>query len=621
MDLSKLSDDDLRALAGGDVAKLSDDGLRALSAQPVSGEQQGRNLPTLNKSILNILQGPSFGFGDEIIGGIGGVQSLIKGEGFRPGYERGRDVVRGAVKSLQEEYPKSAMLGNVSGGLLLAPTIPVKSALGATGVGAGYGAVSGAGEAPTMAEVPGRVAQGAAIGAAMSGVAAGAGPAINTILGTVRKKSATDVARQRIAEAMQRDGYDVATVSKAMNELPDEAVLADATGENALGLLKTIVQQPGKSPRAAKDLIEARQASRGGRLADSAGAILSPTGARLPDTLASLRDQQLKVAGPLYKKIENAVVPATPEISDLLSRAQIAFGEAKKIAGIEGRKFEVPEAIQYGGDIPLSQIDTIKRALFDLEEATRSPTNARLNETGHAINALRRDLVAAVDKKIPEWRDARDAFAGPAEIAKAAELGAKSMNSDAWKIKDITEGMNPSQIEAYKIGAFEELRKKLGTQAGQTNILNMWRESTTRERVTEIFGGFKEFNAFAKSVNAERQMRELEKVRGGSDTFQKLMQAQDTGERTATDIATGGLAAAARKIPSLWSAMKTPEAVRDEIGRILMSGKAERQLPGLIGPVQPRNEAGAELGAIARLIANQQKNRSAAGKIGGLLAP
>lgn len=621
MDLTKLSDDDLRALAGGDVTKLSDDGLRHLSAQSVSGEQEGRQLPTIAKSALNILQGPTFGFGDEIIGAIGGAKSAIEGKGFRPGYERTRDTVRGAVKSLQAEYPVSSAIGNISGGLLMAPTIPVKTALGAAGVGAGYGALSGAGEAPTMAEVPGNVLKGAAIGGVSSGVVGGAGPVVNTILGPVRKKSATDIARQRIAEAMQRDGYDVATVSRAINELPDEAVLADATGENALNLLKSVVQQPGKAARSAKDLIEARQSSRGSRLIDAAEKGLSPTGARLPDTIASLRDQQLKVAGPLYQKVENSTVPATPEISDLLSRAKLAFGEAKKIAEIEGKTFDIPEIVASGGNIPLKQLDTIKRSLFDLEEATRSPANGRLNETGRAIQSLRRDLVAKIDQHLPDYKAARNAFAGPAEMTTAAELGNKSINSDAWKIKDLTEGMNPSELEAFKIGAFEALRKKLGTQAGQANILNMWREGTTRERLTEIFGDFKSFNEFAKKVGQERQMRELEKVRGGSDTFQKIMQAQDTGEKTAADVATGGLSAAARKLPSLWQSMKTPEAVRDEIGRILLSGKAERQLPGLIGPVQPRNEAGAELGAISRLISNQQKNRKAAGKIGGLLAP
>jgi hypothetical protein len=589
--------------------------------------EEGRNMPTLGKSLLNVAQGPTFGFADELAGVGGALISKIKGKDAVKGYESTRDYVRGGVDQLREEYPLSSILGTVAGAIPTAAALPVRAmtAAGGVGIGAGYGALQGAGDAKTAEETPQAAGKGFFFGAGTSAVPAVIGTAGTMAAGAINKPSALYVARSMLAKKFEQAGRTPQEISRMLDEMPEDAVIAQVAGEPAMNTLRTVAQQQGRTPQAAKEYIEELQAGRGYRMRSAAGEGLSPSGARLPETLTALREKQLSVAGPIYQQLQTAQVPPTPEVQALLNRASLAFSDAKKIAGVEGKQFVAPELAANGQPIPLTQIDTIKRSLYDMEEATRDPLTGRLNEAGNAIKNLRRDLVATVDTLIPAYKTARDAFAGPAAVQNAANLGNKSINSPDWKIRDITDGMGASELEGFRVGAFEALRQKLGTQAGQTEAMNMWRNPSARERIKEIFGDFKAFDAYAKQIGIERQMREIERVRGGSQTAQTLMDESDNAA-----LAEGAKAAVSggmnlRGAIGTLANMRTPEKVRDELGRILLSRKFERAPALGIGPSnQGVTQAEYELGAISRQIERARKMKAGsgagAGTLGGLLS-
>jgi hypothetical protein len=152
------------------------------------------------------------------------------------------------------------------------------------------------------------------------------------------------------------------------------------------------------------------------------------------------------------------------------------------------------------------------------------------------------------------------------------------LNKPAATIRTLVKDMSDSELESFRVGAYEGLRDLAGTQSGQTRLLNMWKEPATQERLKEIFPSERAFRVFASDVAAEARKKDIQSVGRGSQTAGREARMEDVGLQTLKD--TADLAAAAKTmdvnslINMLSSNMKrtaVPEPVRNEIGRILMS--------------------------------------------------
>lgn len=441
-------------------------------------------------------------------------------------------------------------------------------------------------------------------------------------------------AMEKVAQALERDKAGAADplnrAGARLAKLGDEATVADAGGQNTKQLLDTLATLPGQTKDSAERLIRSRQAGRGGRLIEAAEAGLSPKGARLAGTLEALDVARRDAAAPLYERVRNSSIPYDQKLSSILQRADSAFSQAKQLAKINGEKFtlgdEAPvvDALmnRRQSAIPLQQLDTLKRTLYDLEQGHVNPETGRLNEIGNAYKNLRRELVAYVDRATTDpktgesfYKAARDAYAGPSELRAAANLGNQAMAKDAWKIAELTDGLSPGELEAFRIGAFESLRKKFGTEGGQTQILKMWKEPGTSEKLKELFGNERAYREFASSVAKEARLKGLESVGRGSQTAARSagmgdldMAAVSDAGNVARSAATGSLSGMVTGAANLWNRVKTPESVRDEMGDILMAkghkgAQNINQIKSIVQQVrEERERKAAQAGKFAGLL-------------------
>lgn len=602
-------------------------------------QTRGEEAPGIVKGLISTLQGPAMGFADELAGVGGAITGAVAnltpwgdGKSLSQNYRDTRDAARAASESHMKENP---VLGHVERAVASVPVAlaaPVgrvaeagSSLLGqAAKVGAGYGAVAGAGDS-TATDAPGMtrdIATGAAGGAVLGPVVAGgltaAAAVTKGISGQVARaaegtrfadtvarmgivpqaeQAAQNAAAQKIAQAIERDASGRGAMTNPMDviaarqkTLGPEASIADAGGQNTKLLLDTLSTLPGKTKDMTERLIHDRQAGRAGRLIDAAESGLGTNGARLPQTLEALDAARKEAAGPLYDRVRQTTLAVDPVLESLLERSSNAFGVAKRLAEVNGTKFSMLEGNQ-GVDAlllprqkvaPLSDLDTLKRSLYDIEQSHINPETGRLNELGNAYKDLRRELVAKIDSLTADqngisfYKSARDAYAGFTELRTAANLGSQAMSKDAWRIGQMTDGMSASELEAFRIGAFESLRKKLGGEAGQTQVLKMWREPNTQEKLRELFGDQKSFRQFAADVAKEARLKRLESVGRGSQTAARaagmgdldIAAVSDAGN-VARSAATGNLSGIVSGAAKLWNRIKTPEAVRDEMGGIL----------------------------------------------------
>lgn len=590
--------------------------------------------------LMSAYQGPTMGFGDEIAGVGGAIAGAIAnltplgdGKSFAENYRQIRDQVRGRTDNYVKENPVSGHAERLVASLPALAAVPFKAGattaiqrgIEAAKAGAGFGAVSGLGE--SHAEyVPGMAAdsaKSAAIGGVLGPVLA---PVINTVAPIVGKMGAKaaelfgrsnpdtagrTAAELKIAEAMQRDqaGIEnpIAKATSRMASLGDEAVVADAAGQNTRQLLDTVASLPGAAKNKTARLIRDRQATRSQRIFDAAEEGLSPTGARMSGTLEALETARKEAAGPLYEQVNNTTLTLTPEIESILERASGAFGRAKEIAKVGGTKFELgpktAAAEEYGSGpfsalltrvkkseagprtAPLEQMDTLKRALYDAEQGHINPETGQLNEVGRQYKLLRRELVDALDNATVDpktgtsfYKAARDAYAGPTELRNAVRLGNDSIKNPAWKIREATDGMSSSEMEAFRIGAFEALRQKAGTEGGTTSLLKMWKEPATSEKLKELFKDESAFRLFSAKIAAEERLKLLDSAgRGKLGNHEDMTNNARDAAHVAKGFLGGSVPNAIASVANIVNRVRTPENVRNHIADILTSRGADAE--------------------------------------------
>lgn len=605
--------------------------------EPTAAKAESK--PSAVAGIVSAMQGATLGHYDELVGATGAAVEAVgnltpwgSGRSVGEAYQHHRDAARASADAYEKANPVLSHVERAAASLPLAVVAPAgqlaksgASMLGqAAKVGAGYGAIAGAGDsrATDSAGLAKDIATGAAGGAVMAPVVASGIGAVSAaakgISGPISKALQTSplgdtaasmgiahnvgqpveqAAARKIAQALERDAGGRAGLSNPLDiiaarqrTLGPEATIADAGGQNTRQLLDTLATLPGKTKDATERLIHSRQAGRADRLIGAAESGLGTNGARLPNTLEALDIARKEAAGPLYDRIRQTTLAVDPVLESLLERSRNAVGVAKRIAEANGQKFTLLDG-NPGVDAlmrpqqkvaPLAQLDTLKRSLYDLEQANINPETGRLNELGNAYKDLRRELVAKIDSMTTDqagvsfYKAARDAYAGPTELRAAANLGSQAMSKDAWKISQMTDGMSASELEAFRVGAFESLRKKLGTEGGQTQVLKMWKEPATAEKLRELFGDQRSFRQFAADVAREARLKRLESVGRGSQTANRAAglgdldtEAINEAGNVARSAATGNLAGLVSAATKAWNKASTPEPVRDEIGRLL----------------------------------------------------
>ena len=617
------------------------------SLQATKEEATGKELSKGTRLAMTALQGPTLGFADELAGLVGGGAALVRGESPSKGYQQARDIYRSGVESYKEEQPiggavaqgvASLPLGMLNIGRSVAPNVgPV---LRSATSGLGFGIVGGAGEAKELADVPEEAAKTGAASAVLGAgtelgmkvvrpvkqaITSQAGRIIPEGLREYVGTSSVDLARRRVAQAMLRDGATTEQVAARMAKLGDDAILAESSGYNTRDLLDTMATLPGRTKNYTEQFIRNRQAQLGKRLAGEAEAQLSPTGARLADSVESLMTKRDVEATPLYDQLKTVSVTLDDDLKQILdaSKKLGAFARAEKISTALQEPFTLKD-VKKTTDASMPDLDKIKRGLDDLINSKAS-LNERgdFNEFGRAVIQLKQNLVKRLDDMTADqetgkslYKSARDAYAGPSALISAAELGRTVINKPAATIRTLVKDMSDSELESFRVGAYEGLRDLAGTQSGQTRLLNMWREPATQERLKEIFPSERSFREFASTVAAEARKKEIQSVGRGSGTAGREARMEDVNIENLKDTVNMAAAAKTMDIGSLINMLSgsmtrtaLPEPVRNEIGKILMSKATSGDEIRLL-----RN-------AMEKMKREQQIQSSTSGLIGSQLTP
>lgn len=550
--------------------------------------QRGAQMSPVAQGALTAAQGATFNFADEMAGLV------------NPQY---RDVVRGATQQFAAERPMAAAGLELAGGLATAPfTGPLSLGRGATTMGrvartagdiAAQGALSGAGAADEGDRLTG-AAMGAGTGLAVGGGANVLGRAVRGaaitpiasrmpgVMGMAPEAVGgynvrPDYPRERLAELLERDaqarimtgvepGQEAVMTAARLRKLGKEAPIA-AAGGNTLAEIDMLANLPGTAGRQLTMQQRRVAAGRGGAITETAERATGVTRSA-EDELTSLAKRQADAAGPLYDKLRDVTFPVDEELQSILGRARLDLGAAQRTATRRGEPTAQLRSLKQGDQLPFASADQLKRSLWDKAQAAR---RKGANNEAADLDRLRLDLVKKLDSLSPDYAKARETYAGFAELETAVELGRGALSESSEALSKLTKDLTPSELEAFRVGAVDALRGVAGSQAGQTRLLNMYKEPELQGKLRAIFGN--NFRQFQRMILSQEELKKLERVGGGSQTFKRLAQAQD--QKDTFDLLQASQAAtnpvgAFQMLQQKATQYGMPEEQRNRLAKLLM---------------------------------------------------
>jgi hypothetical protein len=638
--------------------------LNFLSERKSASYEAGAQKSELEKGFLSAMQGPTMGFYDEIAGAVAApIKAVTEGKPLTQAYQEQRDLIRGATESYNKAHPYRSiglqaaaslptMLMSVPSRVTqavstaAAPAIEAVSPMlskavqyltqpaaqgqvmgmgqrmaqaGASGLG--YGGLFGLGA--SEGQTPSEIASDVAKSAAISGVVGPITQPVMGILGAGGRQIAARVsparaetyAQQKVAEALLRDTppdllASALSMSQArMGKLGAEARIADVGGANMRQLLDTIATLPGETKQALERAIRERQAGRAGRLVSAADEALGTAGSQFQQSIDNFSELRRVESRPFYNAIDQAMVKVDEPLMKLLKRSENLQGAAELLYRTKtGQTIDLSK-LQPGQTVPMNVLDTLKQSLYD---SAQSLKRSGSSQQANAYDDVRQELITALIDRSPKiagksaYAQAMEKWAGPSQMMDAAELGRKAMTGDIINFKQELRGLSQSEMDAFRIGALQALRQKTGTEAGQTSLLKMWKEPATQERLKAVFGN--DYREFASAVAKEARLKGLESAGRGSQTAARAAGMADLDVapvmQAGQAVATGNVPGMVSSASNLLGRVQTPEAVRNQMGRILLS-REQQKLLDLSESIRRMNEARARAAGTGGYIGAQ----------------
>lgn len=566
-------------------------GERARS-QVAAGERpnlpQVSNHQTTQSSILDpVVQGMTFGWGDEMAAAMTGAGAAMQGGDFGNTYAQAKDSYDNSLERERRVNPVGATVAEIGGGLIpavaaapfAAPlvglgnagrTVPIWQQMARGGALAiPGGAVYGAGSAGDSLQERGTGAflgglTGAAVGSVAPVVARGVGAAARNI----SNRAATNNAARQAGISPQAARFATETLQAddalgmgqiRMAGAGDERMIADA-GQSATNLLDFAIQSSGSAGRLATQAIDDRVGRSAAAITDALDTALGrPQG--IQTLRADIASGSAGARSAAYDAAYSAPIDyasnAGRQLEELLTRVDPAdINAANALMRAEGVQSQQILArigddgvVTYQRMPDVRQIDYITRALND-----RAANNAGLGALGGQTNAgrvyqnLSSDLRGAARTAVPEYETALNTAADPIRRSQAVEFGSIMLRPSTTRdqVANQVLRMTGPEREAAQQGVRGQIDELLSNVTrtvsdGDTGAreaiaaLKQLSSRANREKITVLLGRADADRLFNRVDQATSSFELRANVANNSRTFQRQEMSRRVGETTAPD--------------------------------------------------------------------------------------
>jgi len=467
-----------------------------------------------------VAQGASFGFQDEIAGGLGAMASIVDPRVTQgPGavYRDIQQAEQGAQNQFADQSPAANIGLQVAGGLLN-PMSKGLVGMNPLAAGAVAGGVTGAGAAQGTGVID--TAFGAGVGAgtgAVFGVAA-------LTAGQLYRKMAPGV-RGRMVSLAKATGLSPDQLGERLKAFGPAGTLADIS-ENTRFAGGTVAAKLGIAMERIK-AYERRSEQALGRLMQP---IIKSLGDRAQGvrTEAQLRDVLKNQASPLYEQAFSQPVQMTPGLRDVLGRpsVQAAWRQAQRV-GADDLGVSLDQ-LKSGALPSFRGWQYMTELLYDKSD---SLYRAGSRKQAGLVRDLRRAILGELDAQSPAFTQARAMWASGKAAEDAMALGEKFATSSVDKVIDEVQSLDPGVLTFYRMGVGRALQAKLESAGDTADVTRALRTPAFRSKLRTAMG---DDNLAFDLVNSARVEHEFQK------TFNMMGRQSATAGRLAAEKQMGG---------------------------------------------------------------------------------
>lgn len=413
--------------------------------------------------------------------------------------------------------------------------------------GIGFGALVGAGDAPTAADIP----AGAAMGGVLGGTVAAVVPPLIMSTGALVRPLFNPLRNpQRVATEQ------VAKVSRDANVSPAELVqeisdahaagqpytVADVLGKEGQRKLTAMAKVPGPQRDRITDVLTARNLNMPERTGGEVGTALgAPTTAEAAST--ALVERAGREAAPVYRAAER--IPTwsdrlQPFLDDPIARQGLAHGvQLQRLRSVgTDRPFNPTDAMMRIDEngmpvvvgVPNMQtLHTLKVGLDRMVENNINPVTGNLTAEGNAIAGFRNRMLAEIDQINPTYARARQIYGGPMQVAEGIRTGSQmpTRGRSADTMAAFREA--PQDVQGgIRIGYADKVRGDLERTG---NIPTILREKSTKGR-NELEG-----LSLYQGPRAPDRPDQLRRFLNREEEMQRTSKAALGGSSTAENVA------------------------------------------------------------------------------------
>ncbi len=365
-----------------------------------------------------------------------------------------------------------------------------------------------------------------------------------------------------VLKALGRDKISPENAAQALQQFGDKPVsLMDVGGPSTARLARTVATLPGEGSANLTKFLSERAADQNGRvLADISNNLAN--GSDVHAIGQKLIAEQEANASPLYKEAFKANQNvASPEIDKILEtpagKAALAAARNKMqndrtLMGVPDAELrdQVYESGQYipfkGGvasGLKLRTLDYVKRAMDD--QIGAAVKNGAKDDV-RILTGLKNDLVKEMDAADTTlstgpnserpggglYKQARAAFAGPAQSLEAIDQGKSFLDLSPDELKDAIGKFPPSNLNLFRVGAARTLQDRINSAADNRDaVARVFGNATIRKQIDAVFGSDSS-TKFAQQMSPENMMTATNRfVSGGSNTMNKAADISDTSDQ------------------------------------------------------------------------------------------
>jgi hypothetical protein len=218
--------------------------------------------------------------------------------------------------------------------------------------------------------------------------------------------------------------------------------------------------------------------------------------------LDALGQQRAAASRPLYERAmsNNAWSPRVDDfINDPVAKQGLARGfQIQRLeATARGEPFDPRQmgvTFNAAGDPVLvgrpnmRVLDMVKAGLDDILEGYRNGTTGRLNldRTGKAIDEFRRSYVNTLDDLNPDYKAARQAWAGPSQSRDALAAGREALRGDPEQVARRLQSMPEGDKDFFRAGMLRDLQDQFAR--GDAQAFALFRNANSRQALEAAFG-------------------------------------------------------------------------------------------------------------------------------------